>query len=472
MKSTTILLLASAFAFAPLHVAFAQTPPPAAQPAAAPAASQPATAPADQLLKAEQLDQLVAPIALYPDTLLAEVLMASTYPLEVVQADRWATGNKALKGDQLKAAVEKQGWDDSVKSLVATPQVLTDMSTKLDWTQKLGDAVLAQQPDVMDAVQRLRTKAQASNALVTTKQQKVSVQKQDNRDVIVIEPAVPDTIYVPYYDPAVVYGAWGYPAYPPYYFARPGYIAAGIVGTGLAFGAGYAVGRWASGGNYWGGGVNWGNNNINVNRNVNVNNNWTHNSVHRQGVRYNNTNVQNRYGNNNIRNTSAQRNDFRGREGNQVLKPDGNRGGNVADRGQGNRQNAGSPNRANPNTGNRTPDRSSSANRTPNKQSSANRQGSGNKQNSGNRQSSGNRPSSSANRPAARAPQRDSGFGNIQSGSMARAQSGRGQASLGGRGGGGGQHMSASRGGGGGGGFGGGGGRGGGGGGRGGGGRR
>ena len=290
MKTSTILFLASAVVFAPMHAVMAQAPA---------AGTQQAAAPADQLLKPEQLDQLVAPIALYPDTLLAEILMASTYPLEVVQADRWATANKALKGDQLKAAVDKQPWDESVKSLVATPQVLSDMSNKLDWTQKLGDAVLAQQPDVMDAVQRLRSKAQANKALATTKEQKVSVQKQDNKDVIVIEPAVPDTIYVPYYDPAVVYGSWGYPAYPPYYFPRPAYIGAGVVATGLAFGAGYAVGRWASGGNYWGGGVNWGNNNINVNRSVNVNNvnvnNWQHNSAHRHGVKYNNTNVQNRY---------------------------------------------------------------------------------------------------------------------------------------------------------------------------------
>ncbi len=287
MKASAVLLFISAIAFAPLQTATAQTPP---------ATAQPAAASGDQLLKADQLDQLVAPIALYPDALLAEILMASTYPLEIVQADRWAKANKSLKGDQLKVAVDKQSWENSVKSLVATPQVLSDMSTKLDWTQKLGDAVLAQQADVMDAVQRLRKKAQASNALATTKQQKVSVQKQENKDVIIIEPAVPDTIYVPYYDPVVVYGAWAYPAYPPYYFPPPGYIAAGVIRTGLVFGAGYALGRWASGGNYWGGGCNWGNNNININRNVNINinnnNNWQHNSAHRGGVKYNNKNVQ------------------------------------------------------------------------------------------------------------------------------------------------------------------------------------
>src|SRR5262249_1921530 len=145
--------------------------------AMAQSANPPAAASSQEVLKPEELDALVAPIALYPDTLLATVLMASTYPLEVVQADRWASGNKKLKGDELKAAVDKQGWDESVKSLVATPSVLSMMSQKLDWTQKLGDAVLAQQPDVMDAVQRLRSRAQANNKLTSTKEQRVTVRQ-------------------------------------------------------------------------------------------------------------------------------------------------------------------------------------------------------------------------------------------------------------------------------------------------------
>ena len=138
------------------------------------AASPAVVAPSDQLLKSEQLDALVAPIALYPDSLLALVFMASTYPLEVVQADRWLKDNKNLKGDQLKAAVDKQSWDDSVKSLVASPDVLSMLSSKLSWTVKLGDAVLAQQPDLMDAVQRLRTRAEANNKLTSNTQQKVT----------------------------------------------------------------------------------------------------------------------------------------------------------------------------------------------------------------------------------------------------------------------------------------------------------
>ncbi len=276
----------AAFVFALLIVmplsAKAQTPPPTTPPVAS----------SDQLLKPEELDALVAPIALYPDTLLSLALMASTYPLEVVQADRWVKENKNLKGDQLKDAVDKQSWDESVKSLVATPDLLSMMSTKLTWTMKLGDAVLAQQPDVMDAVQRLRTKADANKKLTSTKQQKVTKTQQQGKQIIAIEPTDPNTVYVPYYDPSVVYGGWPYPAYPPYYFGYPGYIAGGIIATGLAFGAGYALGRWASGGNYWGGNVNWTNNNINVNRprtNPGGGNNWQHRPEHRQGVRYNNS---------------------------------------------------------------------------------------------------------------------------------------------------------------------------------------
>ncbi|HEY6382377.1 MAG TPA: DUF3300 domain-containing protein, partial [Pseudolabrys sp.] len=194
------VLILALFIWVPV-AAIAQTP---AAPTT-PAATSPAT---DQLLKPEQLDALVAPIALYPDNLLSLVLMASTYPLEVVQADRWVREHKNLKGEQQKTEVDKQAWDESVKSLVATPDVLSMMSKKLDWTLKLGDAVLAQQADVMDAIQRLRTKAEANNKLTSTKQQTVTKRQEQGRQVIYIEPTNPETIYVPYYDPAVVYGAW------------------------------------------------------------------------------------------------------------------------------------------------------------------------------------------------------------------------------------------------------------------------
>ena len=293
MTTMTLRLLAVALLFSMPQAALAQSPPGQAAPAAA-------TTPSGQLLKPEQLDALVAPIALYPDTLLAEVFMASTYPLEIVQAARWAEANKNLKDDELKGAVDKQKWDNSVKALVATPSVLEMMSSKLDWTQQLGDAILAQQPDVMDAVQRLRAKAQANNKLTSSPQQTVSTQQQDGRQIIVIAPTEPDEIYVPYYDPGVVYGAWPYPDYLPYSWPAPGYIAAGVIATGIAFDAGYALGRWATGGYRWGGGFDWGGRNINVNRSINVNNvrvnNWSHSPAHRQGVRYNNANVAQKFG--------------------------------------------------------------------------------------------------------------------------------------------------------------------------------
>src|ERR1700685_3098907 len=288
-----------------------------------------------QLLKPAELDQLVAPIALYPDPLLAQVLMASAYPLDIVQAERWLEANKTLKGEALKAAVDKQSWDDSIKSLVATPDVLQLMSSKLDWTDKLGDAVVAQQADVMDAIQRLRTKAQANNKLQSTKEQKVTVQQVQNRQVIAIEPTDPDMVYVPYYDPGVVYGDWPYPDYPPDYWPTPGYIGAGIIAAGIGFGAGYALGRW-HGGHYWGGGVNWNNNNINVRPGGGGGTAWRPSVDHRQGA-----------GN---RGNRAQQLNFRGSGGQQVIKSGGagnrgnagqNRPANRASAGAGNRANAG-----------------------------------------------------------------------------------------------------------------------------------
>ena len=213
----------------------------------------------------EELSQMLAPIALYPDSLLANILVAATFPLEVVAADRWVKQNKDLKGDQLNAAMDEMKWDLSVKALAPFPEVLAMMSEKLEWTQTLGEAFLAQQADVMDTVQKLRAKAQAEGYLKTTQEQKVEVKGQ----AIVIEPASPTTIYVPAYNPTVVYGAWPYPAYPPYsYYPAGAAVAAGVFG----FAAGVAVGAaWNNGWGRW----NWagGSMNVNVNRNVNINGN-------------------------------------------------------------------------------------------------------------------------------------------------------------------------------------------------------
>src|SRR5947208_1282434 len=214
------------------------------------------------IFKQEELDQILAPIALHPDPLISQILMASTYPLEVVQADRWAKQNAKLKGDALTAALEKQDWDASVKSLVNFPQVLTMMSEKLDWTVKLGDAFLADQKTVMDAVQKLRQKAYVQGSLKSNPEQKVTVEAapgagsqstggQAAPQVIVVESASPSVVYVPTYNPTVVYGSWPYPAYPPAYYYPPSYVA----GTALvSFGVGMAMG--AAWGHAWGG-CNW-----------------------------------------------------------------------------------------------------------------------------------------------------------------------------------------------------------------------
>lgn len=249
----------------------------------------------------EELEQLLAPIALYPDSLLSQVLMASTYPLEVVQADRWARQNKDLKGDALTSALENQNWDPSVKSLVNFPDVLAMMSEKLDWTEKLGNAFLARQNDVMDTIQKLRWKADKAGNLKTTSEQKVIVEKE----TIVIQPADPQVVYVPAYNPTVVYGTWAYPAYPPYPVYPPGYV---VGAAAFSFAAGVAIG--AAWGYAWGG-CNWqgGNVDVNINRNTNINANinreryrselygkgqvnrsgtgaWQHNPNHRNGVPY------------------------------------------------------------------------------------------------------------------------------------------------------------------------------------------
>ena len=407
-QALTLILF---IAFAP--IASAQTQP----------APTPASAPAqDQLLQPGEIDALLSPIALYPDALMAQVLMAATYPLEVIQASRWLKENKGLKDDALRAALDKQGWDESVKSLAATPSVLDMMADKLDWTQKLGDAMLAQQADVMDGVQRLRAKAEANNKLQSTPQQKVSKRSEGGKQVIVIEPTNPETMYVPYYDPAVVYGAWSYPSYPPYYWGANYWPYGGaVLGAGLAFGAGYAVGRWAGwagGGGYWGGNanINWNNNNININRPGGGGGNWNHRPEHRQGVRYNNKGVADRMGRGNGNRAGAgNRADFRGRDG-----AGGNRPGGGA--GAGNRPGGGAG------AGNR-PGGGGGGQKAAQRPSGGKGQA---RPGGGSRPSAGQRPSGGGNAFA----------GARGGGGAARASAGRGQASMaraggGGRGGGG-----------------------------------
>ena len=302
-----------------------------------------------QGFKPEEIDALVAPIALYPDELLSQIFMASTYPLEIVEASRWAKQNKNLKGDALAQALEKQDWDPSVRSLVNFPDVLSNMSEKLDWTQKLGDAFLSQQKEVMDAVQRLRAKAQAAGNLQTTEQQKVIVEEK----VIKIEPASPQVVYVPTYNPTVVYGAWPYPAYPPYPWYPPGYAFGASM---LAFGTGVALG--AAWGFAWGG-ANWGRGevNVDVNRNTNFNTNinreqykqnlqargqreggsFQHDPSHRKGVGYRDNATAQKFNRGGDAQAAKAREDFRGRAegGRQELARQGGPGdrGGLGDKG-------------------------------------------------------------------------------------------------------------------------------------------
>ena len=280
-----------------------------------------------KVFKAEELEQILAPIALYPDSLLTQLLMASTYPLEVVQADRWAKQNKGMKGDALAKALEAQPWDPSVKSLVNFPDVLAMMSEKLDWTQKVGDAFLAQQKDVMGTIQKLRAKAQASGNLKTTKEQVVKVEQE----AIIIQPASPQVVYVPTYNPTVVYGTWAYPAYPPAPVYPPGYTA---TTAAFSFMAGAAVGAaWGyawSNADWHGGDVD-----VNVNQNANINNNinrekykqqyqgtgqagqgkWQHDANHRGGVAYKDQGTAQKYNRGSGGEAARSREAYRGKTG-------------------------------------------------------------------------------------------------------------------------------------------------------------
>jgi hypothetical protein len=316
----------------------------------------------DKPFKQEELDQLLAPIALYPDSLLSQIFMASTYPLEVVEAQRWAKANQNLKGDALTAALEQQNWDPSVKSLVNFSQVLDMMNEKLDWMQKLGDAFLAQQKDVMDTVQKLRLKAYGEGNLKSTEQQKVTVEQETK--AIIVEPAEPQVVYVPTYDPTVVYGPWWYPAYPPYYYYPPWYVPGVAL---VSFGVGFAIG--AAWGYAWGH-CNWGHGDINIdiNRNANINTNidrskyqnkvtngqggrgeWKHDTDHRKGTGYRDQATGQKFDWGASRDAQS-RDAFRGRD--DSGRQDIARGGadQVRDRSAGGRQDIGSFDRASADT--------------------------------------------------------------------------------------------------------------------------
>src|SRR6267142_1303892 len=343
-----LVVLAVLLVMPPFPLPQAQQTPPAPPPPAAaqapPTEGDASTEPPP--FKPEELEQIVAPIALYPDALVAQTMMASTYPLEVIQAARLMKSKPDLKDQALNDELKKYDWDDSVKSLCSFPQILSLLNEKIDWMQKLGDAFLGQRKDTMDAIQRLRAKAQAQGNLKSNEQQKVIVENAPaeqpaQQTIIKIEPANPQVIYVPSYNPTVVYGAWP-PAYPPYYPYPPGYAWGAAA---LSFGAGMAVGAAVWGGANWGGG----DVDVDVNKNNNFTNNvnrgdratqiknergqggqggrqnFQHNPEHRKGAQYRDSASQQKYN----RGSSPQagtRDAYRGREGGGGAAGGGERG--------------------------------------------------------------------------------------------------------------------------------------------------
>jgi uncharacterized membrane protein YgcG len=299
-----------------LPIAQAQQPAPGAAP---PPAAPPAADAQKKTFSQQEMDELMAPIALYPDALMAQVLMASTYPLEVVEAARWAKANPGVKDKALEDAMAKQTWDPSVKALTSVPQVLTMMNEKIDWTQKLGDAFLSQQADLLKTAQTLRKKAEDAGNLKSSENMKVTKATEQNVQVIKIEQPNPEVVYVPTYNPATIYGPWWYPVPPPYYYYPPGYA----YGAGLAFATGVFVGAAI-----WGN-IGWGGNNVNINVNkynnfnrTNINNgNWNHNAEHRGGVGYRDNATSQKYNKGGDRQAAQSREQFRGKadQGRQEL---------------------------------------------------------------------------------------------------------------------------------------------------------
>ena len=281
-----------------------------------------ATVPEEKLYNTQQLDQMLAPVALYPDSVLSQLLMASTYPSDFAEAVAWSAKHKDAKGDEAVKQVENEKWDPSVKSLVAFPQMLDQLSKQADWVQKTGDAFLAQPEDVMASIQRLRAQAQKAGNLKSNEQQKVIVKEvpvetssepaSTNTTIIQIEPSNPETVYVPAYNPTTVYGTWAYPSYPPPYwppspYYYPGYYPGAALATGIMWGIGIAAI-----GSCWGG-FGWGHGDvdINVNKYNNINRNnqisgngnrgngnqkWNHNAQNRRGTPYADNRSRQNYG--------------------------------------------------------------------------------------------------------------------------------------------------------------------------------
>ena len=291
-------------------------------PSLPPPAQQPQTPLAEQQVwSPQQLNNLVAPIALYPDPLLGQMLVASTYPLEVVEAGQWLQRNRNLNGRQLMDAAKQQPWDPSVQALVAIPDALAELNKDIGWTTELGDAFLAQQSDVMNAVQEMRARAQANGNLHSTPQQIVSTEEQGGQQDIMIQPDDPQIVYVPYYDPSYIWGPPVYGYYPPLLYSRRGF------GFGPGFDLSFYFNNWPGWGG-WGWGPSW------FDRSVFVNNfffprygfqsgfgggfggraPWVHDPTHRLGVSYGTLQVAARF----EPASMASRNSFRAGAGSSV----------------------------------------------------------------------------------------------------------------------------------------------------------
>jgi len=405
-------------------------------------ASPESPAPEEQTasVPAEQLDSLVAPIALYPDPLLSQTLVASTYPLEIIQLQQWLEKNKNLKDQTLADAVKKQDWDPSIQAMAALPDLVKQMADNIKWTTDLGNAFLAQQDDVMDAVQRMRKKAKDGGNLKSSEQQKVETKVVESKQVIVIEQANPEVVYVPSYNPTVVYGALAYP-YPPIAYPPPGYYAAG---TAISFGIGIAMGAaWGGGG--WGYNCGWGgNNNININYNNNFvrnsnrqnlsnrtggrNGTWQHNPQHRGGAPYSNPATAKRFGGTS-RGDSMTTRQAKARQ-NQAqrggLQQAGDRG-SVGNRQPSSRDRPASGTRAQPGANDRSARGGNSGNRSGGVGASNTGAGRGGGDRVGNRSTSGSGGSRSSGAFG--------GGSGGSSGKSARASSSRGSSSMGGGGG-------------------------------------
>lgn len=303
---------------------FAQQQPPLQQQA------PPALPPRGQALTNQQLDDLVAPIALYPDPLVSQILVASTYPLELVQAGQWLERNPNLSGTIVVQEAQQQNWDPSIQALVVFPDLVKRLNQDIAWTSNLGNTFLDQQADVMDAIQRMRLSAQQGGKLASNQQQTVTTTYDSGAPAIEIQPANPDVIYVPYYDPSYIWGpSYYYPYanwyYPPYYGGS--YFSFGL---GIRMGA-YFGGGWGGWGG-WGWSPGWGNRSVIVNNNFFARNNfnrgfggrnmggvstWAHNAEHRQGVPYRSAASSSRYGGASQASRSFSSRSFSGGQGGQ-----------------------------------------------------------------------------------------------------------------------------------------------------------